>query len=170
MYRAVDQYILKIVDLGKVVVHADSGKILSLFLNVSLACDYRVVAEDSVFQNPCLELGLVPKGGGAFFLSKMLGPSKAIEILLSGEDITAQEALRLGVVDMVVPLHELEEAALNVTRRFSHVPVTCLAGVKRLVSYSLSDLAPYLEQENHVLTTILESPQFSRSERKTEDL
>jgi len=78
-------------ELNKIVVHADSGEVIPLFLKVNLACDYRVVAENTVFRNPCLELGLDPKGGGGFFLSKMLGRSKALEVLLYEGDIPAKE-------------------------------------------------------------------------------
>jgi len=46
--------------------------VLPLFLNISLAYDYRIVADNTVFENLCLEYGLVPKGGGAFFLTKIL--------------------------------------------------------------------------------------------------
>lgn len=99
LYNALNELILRIVDLDKMVVHADSGKVISLFMNVSLACDYRIVADNTVFQNPCPEFGLVPKGGGAFFLSKMFGSRKAFRILTSAGDITAQEAMELGLVD-----------------------------------------------------------------------
>jgi len=116
--NVVDQLILKIADLNKIVVHANSGRVISLFLNISLACDYRIIADNTVFQNPYIELGLVPKGGRPFFLSKMLGLSRAYEILLSNEDFAADEALALGIVDQVVPLNKLEDAALDVANRF----------------------------------------------------
>ena len=87
--------------MSQIVIHADSGNVLPLFLNISLACDYRIVADNTLFQNPCLEFGLVPKGGGAFFLSKIMGGSKAYEFLLSEEDIAAEEALRLGCWDVL---------------------------------------------------------------------
>lgn len=154
MYYAVDQFILKIVQLDKIVVHADSGKVIPIFLNVSLACDYRVVANNTVFQNPCLQLGLVPKGGGAFFLSKMLGVSKASELMLSDKEVTAQEALRLGLVNEVVPFENLEEATLKIAREFAQKPTSTLLGVKRLLNYSIKDLAEYLELENRVLLRI----------------
>jgi len=153
----VDQFLLKIVDSNKMIVHADSGRVISLYLNVSLACDYRIVADNTVFQNPYIELGLVPKGGGPFFLSKMLGISKAYEILLSGEDITAHEALSLGFVDKVVPLNTLEDAALEVAHRFAQKPVSTLAGVKKLLHFSMNDLKDYLSLENQELLRIVES-------------
>jgi len=154
--NVVDQFILKIVDLNKIVVHANSGRVISLFLNISLACDYRIIADNTVFQNPYIELGLVPKGGGPFFLSKMLGLSKAYELLLSNEDLTADEALRLGIVDKVVPFNELEGAALDVAHRFSLKPLKTLSGIKRLLNYSVKDLKDYLDFENKELLRIVE--------------
>ncbi|MCD4717746.1 MAG: enoyl-CoA hydratase/isomerase family protein [Desulfobacterales bacterium] len=160
MCHAVDQFILKIVDLNKMVVHADGGRIIPMFLNVSLACDYRIVADNTVFQNPCIELGLVPKGGGAFFLSRILGMRKASELLLSGEDITAQEAMRLGIVDKVVSLDALEEAALKIAQGYAQRRPRTLSGLKKLLNYSMKDLKDYLELENEVLIRIIESPDF----------
>lgn len=162
LYNAVNQFILSLVALNKITVHADSGKVISLFLNVSLACNYRVVADDTVFENPCLKLGLVPKGGGAFFLPKMLGASRALEILLSEEDIPAQKALRLGIVDKLVTADELENAALEIARAFARKPGTTLAGIKRLLSYSMKDLADFLRLENEVLLRTGRSQEFRK--------
>ena len=162
LYNAVNQFILKIVALNKIVIYADGGRVIFLFLNVGLACDYRIVADNTVFQNPCLKLGLVPKGGGAFFLSNMLGMSRALEILLSEEDIPAREALRLGIVDKVVPPHTLEATALSIAQGFTRKPESTLAGVKKLLNYSVKDLRDFLELENQVLLRIRESPEFRK--------
>jgi enoyl-CoA hydratase/carnithine racemase len=166
LYYAVNELILRIVDLDKMVVHADSGKVISLFMNVSLACDYRIVANNTIFQNPCAEFGLVPKGGGAFFLSKMLGLRKAFQILTSAEDITAQEAMELGLVDKIVPLDELEQTAITTAKHFAQRPASTLLGVKRLLNYSLRDLHNYLELENQVLLGILQSPDCRKKLRE----
>ena len=77
MYNVIDQLVLAIMGLNKIVIHANSGKVISTFLNISLACDYSIIADNTVFQNPYIDLGTVPKGDGAFFLSKKLGASKA---------------------------------------------------------------------------------------------
>ena len=166
LYNAVNQFILKIVGLNKIVVHADSGEVISLFLNVRLACDYRIVADNTVFKNPCLELGLVPKGGGAFFLSKILGISGASEILLSEEDIPAQEALRLGIVDKLVPPGKLEKSALEIAQGFARKPESALAGIKRLLNFSMKDLGDFLALENQVLLQIERSPEFRKRLRE----
>ena len=118
MYNAVDQFILKIVDLDKFVIHADGGKIISLFLNISLACDYRIISDNTVYQNPHMDLGMAPKGGGAFFLSKMLGYRKAYDILISDQDITAPAALEMGMVDTVVTQEKLEDTALEIAKKY----------------------------------------------------
>jgi len=162
LYNSVDQFIEKIVSLNKIVIHADSGRVIPLFMNVSLACDYRIVADNTVFQNPCLELGLVPKGGSGFFLSKMLGRTKAYEIMLSDEDMSAQDALKLGIVNEVIPLEKLEEISLDRARRFARKPASTLQGIKRLLNYSLKDLQDYLKLENEVLIRIIKSSEFHK--------
>lgn len=163
----VDQLILTIVDLNKIVIHAYSGRVLSLFLNVGLACDYRIVADNTVFQNPSLELGIVPIGGGAFFLPKILGYSKAYEILLSGKDITTHEAISLGIVDRISPLDKLEETALEMARRFSQKPVSSLSVIKRLLNYSRKDLEDYLRLENKELLRVILSSDFLDKIKRT---
>jgi 2-(1,2-epoxy-1,2-dihydrophenyl)acetyl-CoA isomerase len=152
LFHAVDDIILKLKEVNQIVIHADSGNVLPLFLNISLACDYRIVGDDTIFQNPCLEFGLVPKGGGAFFLSKILGVSRAYKIMLSGDDIRADEALKLGLVDEVVPSAEIKEAALGVAAQFARKPISSLRCCKRLLNYSFKELREYLEFETDELT------------------
>ena len=155
LFHAVDDLILKIKEINQIVIHADSGNVLPLFLNISLACDYRIVADNTVFQNPCLEYGLVPKGGGAFFLSKILGTGGADRIMLSEEDITAGEALRLGLVDEVVAFNELRDAAFKVAEEFARKPSRSLKCCKRLLNFSFKDLREYLEFETDELTKMI---------------
>ena len=166
VYNAVNQFVLKMVNFSKIVVHADSGKVISFYMNISLACDYRIIADNTVFQNPYLDLGLVPKGGGAFFLSRLLGFSKAWEVLLSDEDISAEEALELGIVDKVVPAVELNEAALKIAKDFARKPVGSVAGIKRLLSRCLKELEDCLECENQVLLQTVSRSDFRKKLRE----
>ena len=155
LLNAVDQGILKIREMNQIVIHTDSGKVLPLFLNASLACDYRIVADNTVFQNPCLEFGLVPKGGGAFFLPRILGVSRAYKIMLAEEDITAHEALKLGLVDEMVPVDELRDAAFKIAEQFARKPGRSLRCCKRLLNYSLKDLREYLDFETQELVNLI---------------
>jgi 2-(1,2-epoxy-1,2-dihydrophenyl)acetyl-CoA isomerase len=158
IFNVVDQFILKLVNLDKIVVHANRGENILLFLNISLSCDYRIVSSTTVFQNPYPEFGLIPKGGGGYFLPQLLGRKKAFELLLSEKDIAAPEALSLGLVDEVVPPDKIEEATMNTALRFAQKPAESLFGIKRLLKYSLKDLQEYLEIENQVLLRIIRSP------------
>ena len=157
LHNVFSQIILRIVNLNKIVIHANTGMVIPLFLSVSLACDYRIVTDKTVFHNPYLKLGLVPIGGGAFFLSRRLGRSKALEILLSDKDITAREAMRLGIVDKVVAPEKLEQEAIEAARRFAQKPFRSLAGLKRLINYNIQSIGDYMEFEHQELIRIVES-------------
>jgi enoyl-CoA hydratase/carnithine racemase/nucleotide-binding universal stress UspA family protein len=161
MFNAIDQLILRIVDLDKFVIHADRGKIISLFLNISLACDYRIISDNTVYQNPYLGLGMGPKGGGAFFLSRMLGYRKAYDLLLSDQDITAQAAFEMGIVDNVVPPEKLEDTALDIAKKYGRIPNQSLIGIKRMLNFSRKELSNYLEFENQELLRIIGPPDLS---------
>ena len=156
LYNVINQIILKITSLNKIVIHAISGQVMCLFMNLSLACDYRIAAESTIFQNCYLDLGLLPKGGSAYFLSKRLGLGKAYEILLLREEITAEEACEWGIINKVVPDDRLEESAVALARRFAQRPARTIEGLKHLLHFSRQDLKDYLEFENHELLKIIE--------------
>ena len=166
LYNAVNQFILNIVRLDKTVIHADSGKVISVFMNIALSCDYRIIGDNTEFENPYLQFGLVPKGGGAYFLPKMIGRGRAFEILTSDHTIDATEALKLGIVDKVFPSENLYEEALNTAKKFVERPEGTLWGIKRLLNYDLKDLEKYLEYENEALRLIIKSSSFLLSKTK----
>jgi len=160
IYNAINQLILIIHGINKMIIHADNGKVLSLFLNISLACDYRIIGDKTLFQFPTLELGLVPKGGGIFFLTQKIGSYKTWELLLSGKDITAQEALEMGLVDKVVSSESLYEAAIQVARNFARKPMHLISNAKKLLNFPLDDLKGFLERENELLLESVRSEKF----------
>ncbi|BBO73060.1 enoyl-CoA hydratase [Desulfosarcina widdelii] len=157
MNNAVNQMVLKLVGLNKMVIHVDSGNVIFLFMSIGLSCDFRIVADNTAFLNPYIELGAVPKGGSVFFLSKMLGAVKASQIFYSGKDIAASEAHHLGIVDNVVPLGELDQAALKTARSYAQLPTGYAIGVKKLLNYDMKELACFLKFENEMLRQGLNS-------------
>lgn len=98
-------------DLPYPVVAAMGGCCLGSGLELALSCHYRVAADNAVLALPETQLGLMPGCGGTVALTRLLGPARALEIILSGRLIGAQEALALGLVDRVVPRKALIDTA-----------------------------------------------------------
>lgn len=153
-----DQLILKIFGLNKVVVHADCGEIIPLFFNLSLACDYRIIATHTIYLQPYCKEDLLPKGGGTFFLCNMLGYDRTRKLLMSDQNLTAHESLELGIVDQVVPQKQLEETAVQIALSFAAKQTRALASLKRLIGYSMKDLRDYLNFENQEIMRMIRAP------------
>lgn len=162
MYHAVGQFMLNLMGLNKTTVHVDSGETILLYMNIGLACDYRIVADNTVFKNPNIELGIIPRGGSSFLLSKMVGKRSASKILLSSRDIEAESARHMGIVDQVVPLKELDTVALETARSFARIPSGYAVGVKKLLNYDIKEFADLLEYENTLLRKLVESGRLGR--------
>jgi enoyl-CoA hydratase / 3-hydroxyacyl-CoA dehydrogenase len=79
---------------------------------VAMACDFRIAAEAAVFGQPEIKLGIIPGFGGTQRLARLVGPGKALEMNLIGDAVLSEEALEIGLVNRVVPDHELFETAL----------------------------------------------------------
>ena len=154
MYKAYDQFIIRIIESKKFFISVGCGEMILQDFNVALACDYRIIADDTVIHKPYLDLGLVPKGGGAYFFEKRLGHARASEILLSDKTMSAREALELGLTNEVAPHEALEDTALEKARYFSQKPAASLIGTKELLNYFLKDLEEYLDFENRTLVKI----------------
>lgn len=106
---------------GKPVLAAINGPCVGGGLELALACHLRVAAAGALLGLPEIKLGLVPGFGGTQRLPRIVGPSKAAEMILTGENLSAEEALRIGLVSRVVPSHELmaqaEAVAALITAR-----------------------------------------------------
>lgn len=155
LYRATDQLILKIIASDLFFISADYGQILPMFAGISLACDYRILGYNAVFQNPALELGLIPEGGGAWFLSRMLGRGKALELILAQKSLGAREALTLGLVNRCVPMENFETEALSIAKQFEALPETSLRLGKKMVNHCWKDLSEFLEFESQELFKLM---------------
>ncbi len=104
----VGQEVLNLVEsLGKPVIAAINGFALGGGCEMAMACTIRVASETAKFGQPEVKLGLVPGGGGTQRLPRLVGKGRALQIILSGETISAQEAYRIGLVNEVVPAAEV---------------------------------------------------------------
>lgn len=120
--------------IPKPTVAALHGYCLGSGLEMAALCDMRVAADDAVFGMPEAGLGLVPAAGGTQLLPRLLGPGRALELLLSGRRFGAEDALAYGLVSEVVPRSELVAAATALLRRVLRAPEDALAAAKRVLT------------------------------------
>jgi enoyl-CoA hydratase len=116
------------------VVAAIHGFCLGGGLELALACDIRIAAEDSQVGLPEIKLGLLPGGGGTQRLHRVVGPGRARLLTLTGDPISAQTALEWNLVERVVPVAGLDEAVLELARTFVQRSATSLAAIKALLN------------------------------------
>src|SRR5207244_10970815 len=90
--------------------------------NLALACDYRIASDQASIGQVFAKLGLVPDWGGSFFLPRLVGPSKALELVWSARMVSAAEALALGLFDRVVLHVELQAEARRLAERWAEQP------------------------------------------------
>ena len=123
-----------LLSISKPTVAALHGYCLGSGLEMAALCDVRVAADDAVFGMPEASLGLVPAAGGTQLLPRLLGPGRALELLLSGRRFGAEEALAYGLVSEVVARSELTAAATALLRRVLRAPDRALAAAKRAIA------------------------------------
>jgi enoyl-CoA hydratase len=120
---------------------------------LALACDFRVAAETAKFGQPEILLGIIPGGGGTQRLPRLVGPAKAKDMILSGRQVAADEALRIGLADRVVPAELVLAEAMGWAAELAKGAVAGHALAKDAIDSGLeTDLASGLsiEQENFV--------------------
>ena len=113
------------------------GYCLGSGLEMAALCDIRIASADAVFGMPEVSLGLIPAAGGTQALPRLLGPGRALQVLLSGERFDANDAFRYGFVSEVASRDMLEHRALDVLRRILEAPDAALAAAKRAVHEGL---------------------------------
>lgn len=137
--------------LPRMVIGAVAGYALGGGCELALACDVRIASESAVFGQPEILLGIIPGGGGTQRLARLVGPSRAKEICLSGRQVKAEEALRIGLADRVVPTETLLDEALTWAFEFARGPLTVQGYAKAAIDEGLSlALADGLRREREL--------------------
>ncbi|MGV9244387.1 enoyl-CoA hydratase/isomerase family protein [Streptomyces sp. NPDC003710] len=126
-----------VLDCEKPVIAAVNGTAAGLGAHLAFACDLVLAAAPARFIEVFVRRGLVPDGGGAYLLPRLVGPQRAKELMFFGDALTAKDAERLGLVNRVVPADGLEEAARAWAERLAAGPTRALALTKQLVNASL---------------------------------
>jgi 2-(1,2-epoxy-1,2-dihydrophenyl)acetyl-CoA isomerase len=126
-----------VLDCSKPVIAAVGGTAAGIGAHLALASDLVVAAEGAKFIEVFVRRGIVPDGGGAYLLPRMTGLHKAKELIFFGDDLSAAEAERLGLVNKVVPADELEGVVRAWAERLAAAPTVALALSKGLLNRSL---------------------------------
>ncbi len=144
--------------MPKPVIAAIHGAASGISLNIALACDLRIAADNARLSQAFARIGLVPDGGGAYFLPRLVGMGKALELALLANELSGTEAERLGLVNICVPLAELEETTRTLAQRLGHGPTRTYGMIKDLFYQSQDkDLESVLQLESAFQTEALET-------------
>ncbi|WP_307783733.1 enoyl-CoA hydratase/isomerase family protein [Streptomyces spinoverrucosus] len=129
--------IAAVLDCEKPVIAAVNGTAAGLGAHLAFACDLVLAAESAKFIEVFVRRALVPDGGGAYLLPRLIGPQRAKELMFFGDALSAADAERLGLVNRVVPDGELNKTAAEWATRLAAAPTRALALTKQLVNASL---------------------------------
>lgn len=117
--------------------------------NFALACDIIVAAEDAIFREAFVRIGLSPDCGGTFFLPRAIGEKFAAELFMTGDAVDAERALRIGMVNRVVPAGELSVEAEKLAAKLAAGPTGAIGRIKKMLNETFSnDLTAQLALEH----------------------
>lgn len=136
-----------------------SGFALGGGCELAMACDLRIASSRARFGQPEILLGIIPGGGGTQRLARLVGPARAKDLVFSGRQVGAEEALRIGLVDRVVEPDELDDATLTWAAELAAGPAIALRMVKELIDEGLDGtLGDGLEAEQRAFVEVFSTP------------
>ncbi len=144
----------RIRSLEKPVIAAVNGVAAGAGVSFALACDLRICARNALFKLAFLQVGLVPDAGCTLTLMQHVGYGRAAELCLLGDEVWAEQALRIGLVNRVVDDQELPDATQQLARRLTELPVKAVALTKRALNHAWSaELDEQLRYEAYMQAT-----------------
>jgi enoyl-CoA hydratase/carnithine racemase len=144
--------------LPKITISAINGYALGGGCELALATDLRLAAEDARLGQPEIKIGVLPGAGGTQRLPRLVGVARARDLVYSGRQVDAPEALRIGLVDGVVPAVDVYAAALDAARAYAAGPVRALAAAKASLHAAEVDPANGLGFERNAFCGLFGSP------------
>jgi enoyl-CoA hydratase len=123
--------------LSKPVIAAIEGLAYGGGCEIAMACDLRIMADDGRIGLPEIKLGVFPGSGGLFRLPRLVGCSKALELMYTGDFISAEEAYRIGLVNRIVPKGTVLNSAIDLAEQISCQPLQAIKAIKRGVRESM---------------------------------
>ena len=133
LWEGVHRIVSALEDLDKPILAAINGAAMGAGLDMAIMCDLRVCSDRAKLSESYILLGLVPGDGGAYFLPRLIGMGKALELLLTGDILSPQEALEIGLVNRVVPHDRLMEETMILAEKIASKPPLAIRMMKRAV-------------------------------------
>jgi len=161
LVNVVNFFIRKLSTFNGITVFAGRGTVSMFHLNLSLAYDYRIVADDTVFENPGADIGMITKGSG-YFLPRLIGVRKATEVL-QWKTFCADDALDLGLIDQIVPVSKLEEETMQFVAANLGASASIFLDIRKLFKCDAKELERSLELEDRLIKERLKSPDFRKT-------
>jgi 2-(1,2-epoxy-1,2-dihydrophenyl)acetyl-CoA isomerase len=124
---------MAIATMSKPVIAAVNGPAAGGGMNLALACDMRIASDQAKFAESFANIGLYPDFGGTYFLPRIVGLALAAELFYTAETLTAEDALRLGIVNRVFPAAQFDEEVLKIAESLAAAPPIALRDVKRTI-------------------------------------
>ncbi|MBZ0288316.1 MAG: enoyl-CoA hydratase/isomerase family protein [Anaerolineae bacterium] len=122
--------------LSKPIIAAINGVAAGAGMSLALACDYRIAADSASFIQAFVKVGLVPDSGSTWMLPRLIGMTRALDMMLSGRKVSAQEALEMGLVSTVVPNEQLMETVNKLAQEFANAPTKTIGLIKQAVEFA----------------------------------
>lgn len=161
--RAMQRTLTSFAELPMPVVAALNGYALGGGMELALCADYRIASETAVLGQPEVLLGIIPGSGGTQRLTRLIGPSRAKELLMTGRRVGADEALALGLVDRVLAPDEVYPAALEYAHQLAAGPRFAVQAIKEAVDHGAdASLAGGLALERSLIAGL-----FATEDRET---
>jgi enoyl-CoA hydratase/carnithine racemase len=167
LWNHVQRIPLLLEDVDKPVIASIHGPAYGGGFDIALACDLRIASEQATFCSTFVHLALAPGNGGAYFLPRLVGLSKALEILMTGRVVEMDEALRIGLVDRVVPKEKLLKETTKYALEIAQWPITAVRAIKRAVYNGLkSDLRGHLDYVSSQLALLTQRKEHQEAAKK----
>lgn len=143
-----NKFVNTVRNLSKPVIAAINGVAVGGGVTIALACDIRIAADNARFSLPFAKIGLTPEFGCSYLLPRIVGMGNALNMLMMADFIDAEEALRIGLVNAVVPQAQFKDSVAEIANRIKQNSKSSLNSIKQLINVSLSsDINQVLELE-----------------------
>ncbi|MBA3828651.1 MAG: 2-(1,2-epoxy-1,2-dihydrophenyl)acetyl-CoA isomerase [Taibaiella sp.] len=148
-------------DIEKPIIAAVNGVAAGAGANIALACDIVLACESATFIQAFSKIGLIPDSGGTFFLPRLVGMQRALALTMTGDKVTATEAVAMGMIYKAFPEDQFESAAKKVATSLAQMPTKGIGLTKHLLNISYSNtLSEQLQKEKEMQVAAGQSEDF----------